>query len=90
MPGELDEVKSSSPVAKRPSVTPLLETPETSTPETPTSTNPLTKDEAKSDPEFDNSGRRRARGSAQRTANAEVGEPVSPRGSRRRPPNARS
>ncbi len=77
-PGELDEVKTSSPVVKRPSVTPLLETPETGTPDTPTSTNPLTKDEAKSDPEFDNlvdielSKR-------QEPANVETGEPVSPR-----------
>ena len=75
---ELDEVKTSSPVVKRPSVTPLLETPETGTPDTPTSTNPLTKDEAKSDPEFDNlvdielSKR-------QEPANVETGEPVSPR-----------
>ena len=37
----------------RDSVVPAQETPDTSTPETPTSTNPLTKDEAKSDPEFD-------------------------------------
>ena len=76
-PGELDEVKTSSPVVKRPSVTPLLETPEASTPETPTSTNPL-KDEAKADPEFDNlvdielSKR-------QEPANVETGEPASPR-----------
>ena len=77
-PGELDEVKTSSPVVKRPSVTPLLETPDTSTPETPTSTNPLTKDEAKSDPEFDalvdvELEKRRE------PANVETGEPVSPR-----------
>ena len=48
-PGELDEVQSSSPVVKRPSVT-LLETPR----QGPTAhlLNPLTKDEAV-DPEFD-------------------------------------
>ena len=61
----------------RDSVVPTQETPETSTPETPTSTNPL-KDEAKSDPEFDNLvdielAKRRE------PANVETGERASPR-----------
>lgn len=46
-PGELDDEVKTSPLAKRPSVTPLLDTPEAPLPDTPTSAVPLTAPDAK-------------------------------------------